>query len=119
MKNYLLLGVICTDFFTDLINRNMFDEQVRVRHRIESLAITVALYDVQGYHVVIVRYITTCMYYFTVFKIIKKMIKCCGSLQCHTQVTVLCQCLDEIDYATAFKALQVTASVCLATSYLT
>ena len=55
----------------------------------------------------------------TVIKIIKKMIKCCGSLQCHTQVTVLCQCLDEIDYATAFKALQVTASVCLATSYLT
>ena len=46
MKNYLLLGVICTDFFTDLINRNMFDEQVRFRHRIESLAITVALYDV-------------------------------------------------------------------------
>lgn len=36
----------------------------------------------------------------------RKMMKCCSYLQCHTQVAVLCQFLDEIDYSTAFKALQ-------------
>ncbi|KAL4235107.1 Integrator complex subunit 8 [Mactra antiquata] len=36
----------------------------------------------------------------------RKMMKCCSYLQCHTQVAVLCQFLDEVDYATAFKALQ-------------
>ena len=34
------------------------------------------------------------------------MIKCCSYLQCHTQVAVLCQFLDETDYSAAFKALQ-------------
>ncbi|XP_013078928.2 integrator complex subunit 8-like isoform X1 [Biomphalaria glabrata] len=38
--------------------------------------------------------------------ILRKMIKCCSYLQCHTQVAVLCQYLDEVDYNTAFKALQ-------------
>ncbi|XP_052232810.1 integrator complex subunit 8-like isoform X2 [Dreissena polymorpha] len=36
----------------------------------------------------------------------RKMMKCCSYLQCHTQVAVLCQFLDEVDYSTAFKALQ-------------
>ena len=45
--------------------------------------------------------------FLSVSQIVKKMIKCCNSLQCHTQVAVLCQCLEEIDYSTAFKALQV------------
>lgn len=36
----------------------------------------------------------------------RRMIKCCSYLQCHTQVAVLCQLLDEVDYSTAFKALQ-------------
>lgn len=36
----------------------------------------------------------------------RRLIKCCSYLQCHTQVAVLCQYLDEPDYSTAFKALQ-------------
>ncbi|KAK3086111.1 hypothetical protein FSP39_013715 [Pinctada imbricata] len=39
-------------------------------------------------------------------QVYRRMIKCCSYLQCHTQVAVLCQFLEEIDYATAFKALQ-------------
>ncbi|KAH9503515.1 Integrator complex subunit 8 [Bulinus truncatus] len=38
--------------------------------------------------------------------ILRRMIKCCSYLQCHTQVAVLCQYLEEVDYNTAFKALQ-------------
>ncbi|XP_005107242.1 integrator complex subunit 8 [Aplysia californica] len=38
--------------------------------------------------------------------IYRRMIKCCSYQQCHTQVAVLCQFLDEVDYSTAFKALQ-------------
>ncbi|XP_073976542.1 integrator complex subunit 8 [Rhodnius prolixus] len=37
--------------------------------------------------------------------IYKRMIKSCTALQCHTQAGVLCQFLDDIDYATAFKSL--------------
>ena len=40
------------------------------------------------------------------FQVYRRMIKCCSYLQCHTQVAVLCQFLDEIDYSAAFKALQ-------------
>lgn len=36
----------------------------------------------------------------------RRLIKCCSYLQCHTQVAVLCQYLEEPDYNTAFKALQ-------------
>ncbi|KAK7115409.1 integrator complex subunit 8-like [Littorina saxatilis] len=39
-------------------------------------------------------------------QVYRRMIKCCSYLQCHTQVAVLCQFLDETDYAAAFKALQ-------------
>ncbi|KAK6184710.1 hypothetical protein SNE40_007123 [Patella caerulea] len=39
-------------------------------------------------------------------QVYRKMIKCCSYLQCHTQVAVLCGFLDEVDYGTAFKALQ-------------
>uniref|UniRef100_A0A8C0QNT6 Integrator complex subunit 8 n=1 Tax=Chelonoidis abingdonii TaxID=106734 RepID=A0A8C0QNT6_CHEAB len=39
-------------------------------------------------------------------QVIKRMIKCCSLLNCHTQVAILCQFLREIDYKTAFKALQ-------------
>ncbi|XP_027712755.1 integrator complex subunit 8 isoform X3 [Vombatus ursinus] len=39
-------------------------------------------------------------------QVIKRMIKCCSSLNCHTQVAILCQFLREVDYKTAFKALQ-------------
>ncbi|XP_063416870.1 integrator complex subunit 8-like [Mytilus trossulus] len=39
-------------------------------------------------------------------QVYKRMIKCCLYLQCHTQVAVLCQFTDEVDYTTAFKALQ-------------
>lgn len=38
----------------------------------------------------------------------RRMIRCCQQMQCHTQVAVLCQFLEDggPDYATAFKALQ-------------
>ncbi|CAI9624032.1 unnamed protein product [Staurois parvus] len=39
-------------------------------------------------------------------QVIKRMIKCCNQLCCHTQVAILCQFLREVDYKTAFKALQ-------------
>ncbi|XP_041376535.1 integrator complex subunit 8-like [Gigantopelta aegis] len=39
-------------------------------------------------------------------QIYRKMIKCCSYLQCHTQVALLCQFLDDVDYTTAFKSLQ-------------
>uniref|UniRef100_A0A8C5PJL9 Integrator complex subunit 8 n=1 Tax=Leptobrachium leishanense TaxID=445787 RepID=A0A8C5PJL9_9ANUR len=39
-------------------------------------------------------------------QVIKRMIKCCSMLNCHTHVAILCQFLREIDYKTAFKALQ-------------
>uniref|UniRef100_A0A3Q4HJ55 Integrator complex subunit 8 n=1 Tax=Neolamprologus brichardi TaxID=32507 RepID=A0A3Q4HJ55_NEOBR len=39
-------------------------------------------------------------------QVLKRMIKCCSMLNCHTQVAVLCQFLREVDYMTAFKALQ-------------
>lgn len=38
--------------------------------------------------------------------VLRRMIKCCSYLQCYTQVAVLCQYLDEVDYTQAFKALQ-------------
>ncbi|CAI9737955.1 Hypothetical predicted protein [Octopus vulgaris] len=41
-------------------------------------------------------------------QVYRKMIKCCSYLQCHTQVAILCQFLENIDYTTAFKALQET-----------
>ncbi|KAG8133795.1 hypothetical protein E2320_011546 [Naja naja] len=42
----------------------------------------------------------------TLVDVIKRMIKCCSLLNCHTQVAILCQFLREVDYKTAFKALQ-------------
>ncbi|KAL8181908.1 UNVERIFIED_CONTAM: Integrator complex subunit 8 [Gekko kuhli] len=39
-------------------------------------------------------------------QVIKRMIKCCSLLNCHTQVAILCQFLREVDYKTAFKVLQ-------------
>uniref|UniRef100_A0A8C4F013 INTS8 TPR repeats domain-containing protein n=1 Tax=Dicentrarchus labrax TaxID=13489 RepID=A0A8C4F013_DICLA len=39
-------------------------------------------------------------------QVLKRMIKCCSMMNCHTQVAVLCQFLREVDYMTAFKALQ-------------
>ncbi|GAB1602023.1 integrator complex subunit 8-like [Argonauta hians] len=41
-------------------------------------------------------------------QVYRKMIKCCSYLQCHTQVAILCQFLEAVDYTTAFKALQET-----------
>jgi len=38
--------------------------------------------------------------------IYRRMIKCCSYLQCHTQVAVMCQFLEEVDYTSAFRALQ-------------
>ncbi|KAI2652474.1 Integrator complex subunit 8 [Labeo rohita] len=57
---------------------------------------------------------TVCSDYFTkpvppdvyTDQVLKRMIKCCSLLNCHTQVAVLCQFLREVDYMTAFKALQ-------------
>ncbi|NXV34448.1 INT8 protein, partial [Rissa tridactyla] len=43
-------------------------------------------------------------------QVIKRMIKCCSLLNCHTQVAILCQFLREVDYKTAFKALQEQSS---------
>ncbi|MBN3314365.1 INT8 protein, partial [Atractosteus spatula] len=43
-------------------------------------------------------------------QVLKRMIKCCSLLNCHTQVAVLCQFLREVDYMTAFKALQEQSS---------
>lgn len=39
-------------------------------------------------------------------QVLKRMIKCCSMMNCHTQVAILCQFLREVDYMTAFKALQ-------------
>ncbi|XP_043922111.1 integrator complex subunit 8-like [Protopterus annectens] len=39
-------------------------------------------------------------------QVLKRMIKCCSLLNCHTQVAVFCQFLRDVDYMTAFKALQ-------------
>lgn len=33
----------------------------------------------------------------------RRMIKCCAHLQCYTQAAVLCQFLEDVDYALAFK----------------
>lgn len=38
--------------------------------------------------------------------VLRRMIKCCSALKCHTQVAVLCQFLEETDYVIAFKAMQ-------------
>ncbi|KAI4500613.1 hypothetical protein M0802_004205 [Mischocyttarus mexicanus] len=35
--------------------------------------------------------------------IYRRMIKCCAHLQCYTQAAILCQFLEEVDYALAFK----------------
>lgn len=37
---------------------------------------------------------------------LRRAIRCCSQLQCHTQAAVFCQFLDEVDYSTAFKCLQ-------------
>ncbi|XP_014662496.1 PREDICTED: integrator complex subunit 8-like [Priapulus caudatus] len=39
-------------------------------------------------------------------QVYRRMMKCCSYLKCHTQEALLCQFLDEIEYKTAFKALQ-------------
>nr|XP_032830596.1 integrator complex subunit 8 [Petromyzon marinus] len=39
-------------------------------------------------------------------QVLKRLIKCCSLLNCHTQAAVLCQFIKELDYPTAFKALQ-------------
>ncbi|XP_072013649.1 integrator complex subunit 8-like isoform X1 [Amphiura filiformis] len=39
-------------------------------------------------------------------QVYKRMIKCCTNLKCYTQVAILCQFLEPVDYATAFKSLQ-------------
>lgn len=37
--------------------------------------------------------------------VIKRMIKCCTNINCHTQAAILTQFLDETDYSLAFKCL--------------
>ena len=37
---------------------------------------------------------------------LRRCIRSCSQLQCHTQAAILCQFLDEVDYVTAFKCLQ-------------
>ncbi|XP_012265327.2 integrator complex subunit 8 [Athalia rosae] len=44
----------------------------------------------------------------------RRMIKCCTHLQCYTQATVLCQFLDEVDYALAFKMISSDQKSCAA-----
>uniref|UniRef100_A0A8C4QE96 Integrator complex subunit 8 n=1 Tax=Eptatretus burgeri TaxID=7764 RepID=A0A8C4QE96_EPTBU len=39
-------------------------------------------------------------------QVLKQLIKCCSLLGCHTQAAIFCQFLKEVDYPTAFKALQ-------------
>lgn len=39
-------------------------------------------------------------------QVTKRMVKCCMQMKCNTQAAVLCQMTKEIDYSTAFKALQ-------------
>ncbi|XP_022092022.1 integrator complex subunit 8-like [Acanthaster planci] len=39
-------------------------------------------------------------------QVYRRLIKCCNQLQCYTQVALLCQLLQPVDYTTAFKALQ-------------
>ncbi|KAM8712151.1 hypothetical protein ACLKA7_012644 [Drosophila subpalustris] len=41
---------------------------------------------------------------------IRKMIRCAANLGCHTQATVLCQFLEEIDYGIVFKNLSEKSS---------
>lgn len=73
------------------------------------------LFLVLGYHESAMKYyleaIIVVTELFTVHKIqaqlddmvYRRMIKCCAHLQCYTQAVVLCQFLDEVDYALAFK----------------
>ncbi|XP_043189793.1 integrator complex subunit 8-like, partial [Amphibalanus amphitrite] len=35
--------------------------------------------------------------------VLRRMIKCCSALHCYTQAAVLCQFLDDVDYASAFQ----------------
>uniref|UniRef100_H2YCC0 INTS8 TPR repeats domain-containing protein n=1 Tax=Ciona savignyi TaxID=51511 RepID=H2YCC0_CIOSA len=39
-------------------------------------------------------------------QIVRRMIKCCMQTKCFTQAAVLCQLTKDVDYPTAFKALQ-------------
>ncbi|XP_076815986.1 integrator complex subunit 8-like isoform X1 [Clavelina lepadiformis] len=39
-------------------------------------------------------------------QVVQRMIKCCMQMKCFTQAAVLCQLLKDVDYSTAFKALQ-------------
>lgn len=43
--------------------------------------------------------------------VIKRMIKCCSQVNCHTQAAILSQFLDETDYTVAFKCLSESKSV--------
>lgn len=44
----------------------------------------------------------------------RRMIKCCAQLQCYTQAAVLCQFLEEVDYALAFKMTSSDQKSCAA-----
>ncbi|XP_046611926.1 integrator complex subunit 8 isoform X1 [Neodiprion virginianus] len=44
----------------------------------------------------------------------RRMIKCCEHLQCYTQAAVLCQFLEEVDYALAFKMMSSDRKSCAA-----
>nr|CAB3266012.1 integrator complex subunit 8-like [Phallusia mammillata] len=50
-------------------------------------------------------------------QIIQRMIKCCMHMKCFTQAAVLCQLTKEVDYQTAFKALQENRECCDAVEY--
>ncbi|XP_048576441.1 integrator complex subunit 8-like [Nematostella vectensis] len=39
-------------------------------------------------------------------QVFKKMVICCMSLKAHIQAALLCQCVDPVDFMTAFKAFQ-------------
>ncbi|XP_039263489.2 integrator complex subunit 8-like [Styela clava] len=39
-------------------------------------------------------------------QMVRRMVKCCLQMRCNTQAAVLCQMIKEVDYSTAFKALQ-------------
>lgn len=43
-------------------------------------------------------------------QVYRKMVTCCSAMKAHVQAALLCQCMEDKDYTTAFKALQQASS---------
>lgn len=120
---YLQAGAVCSDFFTKPVPPDAYTDQVNPTCSFRPLAKRKMKRSASVKNV-------CCL------QVLKRMIKCCSMMNCHTQVSlkwtahveaseiqsltsmslellffflqvaVLCQFLREVDYMTAFKALQ-------------